>query len=147
MVSAFQLLGRTYSDGAGRVIPGLGLLDVDTAAGSPRLVGEVVTRTREGELLTGFENHGGRTLLGSEVEPLGTVVRGNGNNGEDATEGARHGSLLGTYLHGPVLAKSPRFADELLRRALVRRGADADLEPLDDALPELAAAVALSRPR
>ncbi len=129
MVSAFQLLGRTYSDGAGRVIPGLGLLDVDTAAGSPRLVGEVVTRTREGELLTGFENHGGRTLLGSEVEPLGTVVRGNGNNGEDATEGARHGSLLGTYLHGPVLARNPALADLLLGHVLARRGLPQDAPP------------------
>jgi len=74
-------------------------------------------------------------------------VTGRGNNGRDRTEGAVRDNVFGTYLHGPVLAKSPRFADELLRRALVRRGADADLEPLDDALPELAAAVALSRPR
>jgi lipid II isoglutaminyl synthase (glutamine-hydrolysing) len=57
---AFQLLGRVYVDGQGRDIPGLGLLDLETAAGAPRLVGEVVARTREGELLTGFENHGGR---------------------------------------------------------------------------------------
>jgi CobQ-like glutamine amidotransferase family enzyme len=126
---AFQLLGRTYTDGAGRVIPGLGLLDLDTAAGSPRLVGEVVTRTREGELLTGFENHSGRTVLGSEVEPLGTVIRGNGNNGADATEGARQGSLLGTYLHGPVLARNPALADLLLGHVLARRGLPYDPPP------------------
>ncbi|HYY80908.1 MAG TPA: glutamine amidotransferase [Actinomycetes bacterium] len=126
---AFQLLGRTYTDGGGREIRGLGLLDVDTAAGSPRLVGEVVTRTREGGLLSGFENHGGRTLLGGGVEPLGTVVHGAGNNGADGTEGARRGSLLGTYLHGPVLARNPALADLLLGQVLARRGLPAELPP------------------
>jgi CobQ-like glutamine amidotransferase family enzyme len=126
---AFQLLGRTYADGAGRQIRGLGLLDLDTAAGTPRLVGEVVTRTREGELLTGFENHGGRTLLRSAVKPLGTVVRGHGNNGSDATEGARQGALIGTYLHGPVLARNPALADLLLGSVLARRGLPAGPAP------------------
>jgi lipid II isoglutaminyl synthase (glutamine-hydrolysing) len=119
---AFQLLGRVYVDGRGREIPGLGLLDLETAAGGPRLVGEVVTISREGELLTGFENHGGRSVLGPGVEPLGRVVRGGGNNGRDATEGARQGAVLGTYLHGPVLARNPALADLLLGLALARRG-------------------------
>ncbi len=56
-------------------------------------------------------------------------------------------NVIGTYLHGPVLAKSPRFADELLRRAYARRGADVELAPLDDTLPEQAARVAVGRPR
>jgi CobQ-like glutamine amidotransferase family enzyme len=120
--AAFQLLGRVYHDGRGREIPGLALLDVETTAGGPRLVGEVVTVSREGELLTGFENHGGRSVLGQGVEPLGRVVRGGGNNGRDATEGARQGAVLGTYLHGPVLARNPVLADLLLRHALQRRG-------------------------
>lgn len=119
---AFQLLGQVYHDGRGREIPGLALLDVETTAGGPRLVGEVVTMSREGELLTGFENHGGRSVLGQGVEPLGRVVRGGGNNGRDATEGARQGAVLGTYLHGPVLARNPVLADLLLRHALQRRG-------------------------
>jgi CobQ-like glutamine amidotransferase family enzyme len=85
-------------------------------------VGEVVTRSRDGELLTGFENHGGRSVLGPGVEPLGRVVRGGGNNGSDATEGARQGAVFGTYLHGPVLARSPALADLLLGKALERRG-------------------------
>jgi hypothetical protein len=126
---AFQLFGRTYRDGAGREVRGLGLLDVDTTAGSPRLVGEVVARTREGELLTGFENHSGRTLLGSGVEPLGTVIHGNGNNGDDDTEGARQGPLLGTYLHGPVLARNPALADLLLSSILARRGLPREAAP------------------
>jgi lipid II isoglutaminyl synthase (glutamine-hydrolysing) len=100
----------------------LGLLDLETTAGGPRLVGEVVTISREGELLTGFENHGGRSVLGPGVEPLGRVVCGGGNNGSDATEGARQGAVLGTYLHGPVLARNPALADLLLRHALQRQG-------------------------
>jgi CobQ-like glutamine amidotransferase family enzyme len=119
---AFQLLGRVYRDGRGRAIRGLGLLEVETDADAPRLVGEVVTRSREGELLTGFENHGGRSVLGPGLEPLGRVLRGGGNNGRDATEGARQGNLFGTYLHGPVLARNPALADLLLAQALERRG-------------------------
>ena len=74
-------------------------------------------------------------------------MAGRGNNGEDLTEGAIRDNVFGTYLHGPVLAKSPGFADELLRRALVRRGLGTDLAPLDDTLALAAAAVAVRRPR
>jgi CobQ-like glutamine amidotransferase family enzyme len=81
------------------------------------------------------------------VRPLGTTQPGRGNNGRDGTEGAVRDNVIGTYLHGPVLAKSPRFADELIRRALRRRGEPDELEPLDDTLPELAARVAVGRPR
>jgi CobQ-like glutamine amidotransferase family enzyme len=135
---AFQLLGRVYLDGQGREIPGLGLLDLETAAGTPRLVGEVVTMTREGELLTGFENHGGRSVLGPGLQPLGRVLHGGGNNGRDTTEGARQGAVVGTYLHGPVLARNPALADLLLRQALQRRGRQlgplqpAGRDPADD---------------
>jgi len=129
---ALQLLGRTYADGAGRRTDGLGLLDLDTTAAEPRLVGEVVVRTREGELLTGFENHGGRTRLGPGAAPLGTVLQGAGNNGQDDTEGVRQGALVATYLHGPVLARNPFLADALLAAALARLGLDPGvLTPLD----------------
>ena len=74
-------------------------------------------------------------------------MAGRGNNGRDLTEGAVRGNVFGTYLHGPVLAKSPRFADELLSRALARRGLAAELEPLDDSLALAAAEVAIRRPR
>jgi CobQ-like glutamine amidotransferase family enzyme len=120
---SYQILGRAYTDAAGRRTDGLGLVDVATTAATPRLVGEVVVRTREGELLTGFENHGGRTRLGPGVEPLGTVLHGAGNNDEDGHEGVRRGALVGTYLHGPVLARNPFLADLVLGWALARRGA------------------------
>lgn len=140
---AFQLLGRVYLDGRGEEIPGLELLDVETTTGTPRLVGEVVTMSREGELLTGFENHGGRSVLGHEVEPLGRVLRGGGNNGHDATEGARQGAVFGTYLHGPVLARNPALADLLLSQALERRGRR--LGPLQPAGRDWAADLHLAR--
>ena len=140
---AFQLLGRVYLDGRGREIPGLGLLEVETTAGTPRLVGEVVTVSREGGLLTGFENHGGRSWLGPDLQPLGRVLRGGGNNGRDATEGARQGNLVGTYLHGPVLARNPALADLLLGKALERRGRQ--LGPLQSIGRDSAAALHQAR--
>ena len=128
---SLQLLGHTYLDGAGRRVPGLHLLDLDTAATGARCVGEVVARMPDGTLLTGFENHGGRTTLGPAAEPLASVLRGNGNNGRDGTEGVRHGNLVATYLHGPVLARNPALADALAKVVLERRGEAPLLAPLD----------------
>ncbi len=118
-----------------------------TRGSQTRLIGNHYLDTPEFGRLIGYENHSGMTELGSGVRPIGTTVTGRGNNGRDRTEGAVRDNVFGTYLHGPVLAKSPEFADELLRRALIRRGADADLAPVDDSLPELAGAVAVTRPR
>ncbi len=142
---ALQLLGRSYVDGSGRTVDGLGLLGLHTVAGRPRLVGEVVVRSGEGELLSGFENHGGRTWLEPGVEPLGTVVSGAGNNGEDATEGVRQGSVLGTYLHGPVLARNPFLADLVLTAALARLGVMAP--PAPEGTPDPAVALHSARLR
>jgi CobQ-like glutamine amidotransferase family enzyme len=103
--------------------------------------------TPESGRLVGYENHSGLTELGSGVQPLGSTQTGRGNNGRDRTEGAVRDNVIGTYLHGPVLAKSPRFADDLLRRALRRRGAADILDPLDDSLADQAARVAVGRPR
>jgi CobQ-like glutamine amidotransferase family enzyme len=128
---AFQLLGDGYTDASGARTTGLGILDMDTVASAPRLVGEIVVRTREGALLTGLENHGGHTTLGPGIEPLGTVVRGGGNNGRDGLEGVRRGGLIGTYLHGPVLARNPFLADLLVDRCLARRGLPASPPRLD----------------
>lgn len=131
---SLQLLGRVYLDGAGRKVPGLCLLDLETTASGPRCVGEVVAKMPDGTLLTGFENHGGRTRLGPGAQPLATVLRGNGNNGEDRTEGVRHGNLIGTYLHGPVLARNPALADMMAVTILRRRGVDvpSPLPPIPD---------------
>ena len=144
---SYQLLGHEFVTHDGHRIAGIGVLDVVTRGQSERLIGNNFVDTDDVGRLVGYENHSGLTELGAGVRPIGTTQSGRGNNGRDHTEGAVRDNVFGTYLHGPVLAKSPRFADDLLRRALARRGIDDALEPLDDGLAEQAARVAVGRPR
>jgi CobQ-like glutamine amidotransferase family enzyme len=144
---SYQMLGHEFVTHDGRHIPGTSVLDVVTRGAGERLIGNNWVETPDAGRLVGYENHSGLTELGPGVRPLGRTQAGRGNNGRDRTEGAVRDNVIGTYLHGPVLAKSPRFADELIHRALRRRGADTELEPLDDTLPEQAARVAVGRPR
>jgi CobQ-like glutamine amidotransferase family enzyme len=144
---SYQMLGHEFVTQEGRRIAGVGVLDVTTHGQPTRLIGNNWVETPDAGRLVGYENHSGLTTLGPAARPLGTTQPGRGNNGKDGTEGAVRDNVIGTYLHGPVLAKSPRFADDLLRRAYERRGDSVGLEPLDDALPELAARVAVGRPR
>lgn len=137
----YQFLGQSYRTAEGDLLEGLGVLPIRTENGPGRLVGpvEVETTHELGGILVGFENHGGRTYLLGDAEPLGKVLRGHGNNGEDRTEGCRLHNCFGTYLHGPILPQNPRFADTLIRCALQRKlGGEVSLDPLDDRL-ELAA--------
>jgi hypothetical protein len=143
----YQMLGHEFVTQEGRRIAGVGVLDVVTHGQPERLIGNNWVDTPDAGRLVGYENHSGLTTLGPGAAPLGRTQQGRGNNGKDGTEGAVRDNVIGTYLHGPVLAKSPRFADDLLRRAYARLGAPTDLEPLDDALPEQAARVAVTRPR
>jgi len=141
--AGFQLIGRSFPDASDRPHQGLGLLDLTTRKGTgPRAVGELVAAPRDDAphtgagaplpRLTGFENHGGVSTVGSGSRPLARVERGVGNGGGDGTEGAWAGRVLGTYLHGPVLARNTALADLLLGWALARDGSAAELEPLDD---------------
>jgi lipid II isoglutaminyl synthase (glutamine-hydrolysing) len=143
----YQMLGHEFVTQDGHHIPGVGVLDVITQGQAERLIGNNFVDTDDAGRLVGYENHSGLTTLGPGVRPLGTTQSGRGNNGRDQTEGAVRDNVIGTYLHGPVLAKSPRFADDLLRRALARLGRGTDLEPLDDTLADQAARVAVGRPR
>ncbi|HEX2904515.1 MAG TPA: glutamine amidotransferase [Jatrophihabitans sp.] len=142
----YQLLGHEFRTKDGASIPGVGVLDVVTTGTDTRLIGNNTVDSPWGRLV-GFENHSGLTTLGPQAHRLGQTLPGRGNNGSDRTEGAVRGNVFGTYLHGPVLAKSPGFADELLRRALARRGDADELAPLDDTLALRAAEVAAGRPR
>ena len=139
----YQLLGHSYQVG-GETLPGVGLLDCTTLrsedGAGERLIGNVAIEVQlepmaEPRILAGFENHGGRTYLGSSGHALGRVVRGRGNNGRDGLEGARAGRVIGTYLHGPLLPKNAWLADWLIETAL---GLDQPLSPLDDDLERLA---------
>jgi CobQ-like glutamine amidotransferase family enzyme len=137
----YQLLGEYYVTADGKKLPGLGLVDLHTVPGPKRNIGNIVIETSGLGLtpptLVGFENHSGKTYLGPGLQPLGRVLRGAGNNGEDGFEGVAAGNVFGTYLHGSLLPKNPHLADYLIRNALIRRGVD-ELSPLDDSV-ELAA--------
>jgi lipid II isoglutaminyl synthase (glutamine-hydrolysing) len=142
----YQLLGHGYRLGE-ESLPGLGLVDLETVREpGPRLIGNVAIEVDLGggpRTLAGFENHGGRTYLGPEAEPLGRVLAGFGNNGRDGFEGVRRANLIGTYLHGPLLPKNAWLADHLIAAALERRyGELPDLQPLDDGLERAAEACA-----
>ena len=122
----YQLLGESYQLGE-ETLPGLGLADLRTVREEgPRLIGNVAIETELGgekRLLAGFENHGGRTYLGTGARPLGRVVKGHGygNNGGDGLEGVWRDNIVGTYLHGPLLPKNAWLADHLIELALERR--------------------------
>lgn len=129
----YQLLGHYYKPHDGDELRGLSLIDAYTVAGDTRFIGNVAIARENGSNVVGFENHSGRTYLGSGVTPLGKVVHGYGNNGEDNLEGVAQGNLYGTYLHGSLLPKNPALADELITKALARRYGTVNLEPLPDA--------------
>jgi CobQ-like glutamine amidotransferase family enzyme len=146
----YQLLGRSYRDVAGTELPGIGLLALETVAGTKRMIGDVLLDCPwAGKTLAGFENHAGRTLLDPGAEPLGRVVSGFGNDGASGYEGCRAGRVYGTYLHGPLLPRNPWFADRLLAEALAHRegGDPKQLEPLPDDLEHEAHEVSAARAR
>jgi len=140
----YQLLGKYY-ELDGRKIEGLGLLDLITVReAGPRLIGNVsiaLELSSGTSHLAGFENHGGRTYLSEGQLPLGKVLKGSGNNGQDGYEGARSKNVIGTYMHGPLLPKNSWFADWLLSKALDIKLEQ--LEQLDDRLESLAHQAAL----
>jgi lipid II isoglutaminyl synthase (glutamine-hydrolysing) len=135
--AGLQILGRSMRDRGGHDYPGLGILDISTAPGGRRAVGQIITSCTipgVGEL-TGFENHLGVTTLGRDSHRLADVVTGTGNgtrneNG-NRTEGVLTDHIIGTYLHGPILARNPALADHILHRTT-----GLDLVPLD--LPDQA---------
>ena len=138
----YQLLGDFYELG-GEQLPGAGLVDLHTVRSEgPRLIGNVAIEVDlpglgAPRVLAGFENHGGRTHLGSGEHPLGRVLAGHGNNGRDGFEGVLRDTIVGTYLHGPLLPKNAWFADWLIQTA-----SGHELEPLDDGLETAAHAAA-----
>ncbi len=121
--AGYQLLGKEFPGSDGVLEPGLELLDVTTGRLPRRAVGELLAEPVSGldsasggrltQPLTGYENHAGGTTLGAGAHPLARVRAGVGN-GIDQLEGAVQGRILGTYLHGPGLARNPELADLLL---------------------------------
>ena len=133
----YQLMGQYYQPHDAKRFDGIGILDAYTVAGSTRFIGNVSAKMDylTPNTLVGFENHSGLTYLNGETKPIAEVVVGNGNNGQDRTEGARSKNAFGTYLHGSFLPKNPHFADYLIKLALKKRyNDDIELELLDDTI-------------
>lgn len=117
--AGFQIIGNSFWAN-GREVEGLGLLDVKSVPGKRRFIGDVKSKsTVLGLELTGFENHAGKTILGNNAKPFAKVSIGHGN-GDGKYDGAVDGNIFGTYMHGPILARNPEFADLLLTRATGR---------------------------
>ncbi|AUN16529.1 glutamine amidotransferase [Clostridium botulinum] len=131
----YQLLGKYYTTPEGEKLDGLDILDIYTEGGDIRFIGNTVIKNEEfNETYVGFENHSGRTYIGN-LKPLGKVIAGYGNNGEDQEEGCIYKNTFCTYFHGSLLSKNPELADRLLSTALKNKyGDEIELEPLDDNL-------------
>ena len=143
----FQLFGKFFKTQDGHVIEGIGLLDLETHAGNERLTGNIITESEQFGEIIGYENHSGQTFLGRDVQPLGKVIKGAGNNGQDDTEGARYRNVIATYMHGSLLPKNPAIADFLIEQAVTRKYGAFTPTVIDDRFAELARGVASKRPR
>ena len=161
----YQLLQKYFKTKTGEIIKGIGLFDAYTVGSDDRMIQNLLIEinseleqdiknnypTTDDRLpttdLIGFENHSGKTYLGKNLKPLGKVIKGSGNNGEDKTEGAVYKNAFGCYLHGSLLPKNPHFADYLITKALERRYGKVKLIPLNDEIEWLAHKSAINRTR
>lgn len=137
----YQMLGAYYETFDGKRCDFIGALDLYTKGSVKRMIGNYkfqCSPSAGGSVVVGFENHSGKTWLGSGLEPLGKVLSGYGNNGEDGSEGAHYKNVFGTYSHGPLLPKNPELCDLILKTALERKYGSAELLPLDDSFELLA---------
>ena len=127
----YQMLGQYYKTWDGQQCDFTGALDLYTVGSEQRMIGNYMFSCEEaGCNIVGFENHSGKTYLGSGVRPLGRVLEGSGNNGEDGTEGARYKNVFASYSHGCLLPKNPKLADLILKLALERKYGKVELPPL-----------------
>jgi hypothetical protein len=144
----YQMLGKYYEAADGTKVDFLGGIDVYTTASDKRMIGNFIyeheSDAGETYRIVGFENHNGQTWLGESVKPLGKIIKGYGNNGEDGTEGARYKNVFATYSHGPLLPKNARIADELLEIAYQRKYGE-KLPPLEHAMEDAAMEDALGQ--
>lgn len=135
--SGYQLFGEYFETQNGEQIKGLNILDVYTKKSDKRFTGNVTANVDflTPKTIVGFENHAGLTYLKNDTKPLMKIEIGKGNNGEDASEGARKNNVFGTYLHGAILPQNPHFADYLIKTALsVKYGEEITLQPINSDL-------------
>lgn len=133
----YQMLGNYYETWDGRQLPFIGALDFHSIGAKERMIGDFMFQLDPisgGSTVVGFENHSGRSYLAPSLSPLGQVLYGHGNNGEDKGEGLRFKNVFATYAHGPVLPKNPAFCDFILKTTLQEKYGDS--APRLQALPD-----------
>lgn len=128
----YQMLGKYYKTYDGVQMDFIGAIDFYTVGSKTRMIGNYAFETDDGIKIVGFENHSGKTYLGENISPLGTVISGFGNNGEDNKEGVKYKNTFCTYSHGPVLPKNPEFADMLIKSALNQKYGECELQEIND---------------
>lgn len=145
----YQLLGTHYKSWDGVQFDFTGALDIHTIGDKKRMIGDFMFSCSDnkigGLIVSGFENHSGKTYLGENVRPLGRILSGFGNNGEDRTAGARFNNAFCTYSHGPVLPKNPKLSDYILETALIHKYGDYRLKKLDDTIETNASDLIIER--
>lgn len=143
----YQLLGKSFENINGDIMPGIELFDAQTIAGPERLIGNIVTVSEQFGDIIGYENHSGQTILGKSAKPLGVVKRGVGNNLANDTEGARYKNVIGSYIHGSLLPKNPAIADFLIIKAVIKKYGEFEGNIIDDRFAIAARKIAAKRPR
>ncbi|USS89851.1 type 1 glutamine amidotransferase [Fructilactobacillus cliffordii] len=128
----YQMLGKYYVDASGRKLPGISAMNHYTEQQHEhRFIGNIeIQNEATGQKYHGFENHQGITFLGDDEHALGKVLKGYGNNGEDHTEGAVHKNTIGTYFHGPIMARNGNFSKQMMFEALENKYPDYDFTDL-----------------
>lgn len=137
----YQLLGKSYTTWDGKSLDFIGAIDIQTNGIKERMIGDYIFTCKDdqGEFnVIAFENHSGKTILNKEMQPLGKVVKGHGNNGDDKTEGVRYKNVFGTYGHGPLLPKNPRLADLIIKTTLKKKYGSDEIITLDDEMENAA---------
>ncbi len=143
----YQLFGRYFKTSDNKVIEGIGLFKAETIASEKRMIGNINLETEFGQVI-GYENHSGKTYLDKGQKPFGTVTKGDGNNGEDETEGARYKNVIGSYLHGSLLPKNPSLADFLIEQAAIKKFGEYTVQKhIDDSFANQARVISAKRPR
>lgn len=130
----YQLLGTHYKTWDNIEMEFMGLLDLHTIGSKKRMIGDFsfTCKDIDNSVVVGFENHSGKTFLGENLKPLGTITSGYGNNGEDKTEGVRYKNVFGSYSHGSLLPKNPKLCDAILSTALSNKYGEYTLSVLND---------------
>jgi CobQ-like glutamine amidotransferase family enzyme len=143
----YQLFGNFFRTKDGHEIKGVGIFNLETHGGPERMIGNIVTSSSEFGEIIGYENHSGQTFLGEGVQPLGKIIKGAGNNGQDEFEGARVRNVIGSYMHGSLLPKNPAMADWLIEKAATKKFGEFTPTVIEDRFAKEARRIALTRPR